>query len=147
MTPGTHSDTRRSWTARLSGGAALLLLVALLTAAGLTFYVVEFALPGHREETAANEQDNVRRQIGSTAGALGRAAGDGELTDAEIGAAAPRHWAAHRSSDAVRVVARFGGGEALTCGTFTLPLPLGPTTAVRVSERPGGCPEATAHPS
>lgn len=147
MTSGTDSNQRRPRTAWLSGGAALLVLVALLAAAGLVIHVVEFALPGHREETGANERANVRQQIERTAAGLGQAAKDGDLTDTEIGGAAPKHWAVHRGPAGIRVVARFGGGESLACRTFTLPLPLGPATAVRTSERPGDCREATAHPS
>lgn len=128
--------------ARLAGGAALLVLLAVLAAVGGLVWWLQAELPAGADRTT---RENDRLHAQSLARGLSASAHDGELTDEEITRTLRTEpWAVRRTDRAIRVVATTTpalGSEPAVCWAFTLGLPLGPDTSVRTAPHPDSCPE------
>jgi len=116
-----------------------------VTVAVLAFVAVLFSvshqLSGHQRQVSGDELAHNRARAAEFEQRLRTAAVDGQLTDAEIGAAVSNPWGVTRTGREIRVVNRFPGNyDAARCYTYTFALPLGPQSRVTRTESIS-CPE------
>ena len=135
---GTRRPRTERLAVRLSAGVALSLLGVLLLAGGGLLWWLEVRLPSGHQSV---QEQQLTADLQKTEQRLREAAGDGMLTDAELGDINKgARWSVRRDAGKIRMARLFAGPDVeYQCWTFTLELPLGPDTTVRHA-REGTCP-------